>query len=213
MLGVLCDPFFSTAKNAKVFVILAAMKPQKPATPANMYFLAHLLPAHLNEPILQMKQDLQQRFGCTVGLKSPAHITLIPPFWLETDKAPQLLPDLQRLATSVAPFYLAAANFSSFGKRTLFIAVAESSPLQQLKAAADSIFTGNDFYALKMEKRPFHPHITLATRDIKPAQFDEAWAVYGGRRFDHQWQATSVSIFKHNRMHWEVAVTAALTAI
>jgi 2'-5' RNA ligase len=186
------------------------MKPQKPATPADMYFLAHLLPAHLDEHILLIKQDLQQRFGCTVGLKSPAHITLVPPFWLEKNKAPQLLPDLERLAASVTPFSLSTADFSSFGKRTFFIALAESAPLQGLKAVADAIFTGNDFYGLKKENRPFHPHITLATRDIKPAQFDEAWALYGHRLFDHHWQADSVSLLKHNRLRWEVAATAGL---
>jgi 2'-5' RNA ligase len=189
------------------------MKPQKPATPADMYFIAHLLPAPLNEQILLMKQDLQQRFGCAVGLKSPAHITLIPPFWLAPEKAPQLLHHLQQLASGVASFTLAAANFSSFGKRTLFIAVADSAALQGLKTAADNLFTGNDFYGLKKETRPFHPHITLATRDIKPAHFNEAWGLYGGRRFDHEWQANSVSILKHNRRHWEVAATADFASV
>lgn len=186
------------------------MKPQKPATLANMYFIAHVLPDDLNELILAMKKDLYRRFGCAVGLKSPAHITLVPPFWLAPEKEDGLISDVYKLARSIQPFTLSTEHFSSFGKRTLFIAVSDSSMLHQLKAAADNLFTGNERYGLKKEIRPFHPHITLATRDIKPADFHAAWALYGHRQFEYSWMADSVSLLRHNRQHWDVMETAAM---
>lgn len=182
----------------------------KPAGNANLYFIAHVLPPSINEAIQVMKEDLHQRFGCTVGLKSPAHITLVPPFWLAEEKETKLVDDLHQLAAAVAPFSLSTKNFSAFGKRTLFIAVSESKSLEQLKQAADAIFTGNHQYGLKKENRPFHPHITLATRDIKPAQFDAAWQLYGSGQFQQEWIAENVSLLKHNRKFWEVPVTAAM---
>lgn len=190
-----------------------AMRPQKPPTPANMYFIAHVLPSHLDEQILHMKKDLNQRFGCAVGLKSPAHITLVPPFWLAPDKEDRLIADVHQLANSLQPFSLSTVNFASFGKRTLFIAVNESNSLHQLKSLADDIFTGNEMYGLKKEHRPFHPHITLATRDIKPADFLAAWALYGHRQFEHGWKAEGVSLLRHNGKHWEVIETAGLNGV
>lgn len=48
----------------------------------NMYFVAIVCPGQINEKVEQFKQWMKDRFGCVVAMKSPAHITLIPPFWL-----------------------------------------------------------------------------------------------------------------------------------
>lgn len=175
-----------------------------------MYYIAHVLPSELDALILPMKEELHQRFGCAVGLKSPAHITLIPPFWLVPDKELQLLSDLESLAIASKPFALTTQNFASFAKRTLFIAVEDSQPLHQLKQAAEKLFTGNERYGIQKEQRPFHPHITLATRDIKPHQFTEAWQLYGHQKFEHHWMADTVSLLKHNGKHWDVRASAAM---
>ena len=37
--------------------------------------------------------------------------------------------------------------------------------LRSLKAAIDKFFSEKD-YKIKTESRPFHPHITIATRDL-----------------------------------------------
>lgn len=183
------------------------MKPHKPAGPVYMYYIAHVLPPQLNGPIQHIKEDLHQQFGCAVGLKSPAHITLIPPFWLAPDKEQLLLSELKKLAATAAPFALRTTGFDSFGKRTFFIALEASSALQQLKVAADDVFTGNPAFELKKEARPFHPHITLATRDIKPADFTAAWNLYHQQPVTYEWLANSVSLLRHNGKKWDVIYT------
>lgn len=175
-----------------------------------MYYVAHVLPPQLNEWILPMKQDLYQRFGCAVGLKSPAHITLIPPFWLSPAEEPQLLTHLQLLARQCTGFVLTTRHFASFAKRTLFIAVGNSPLLHQLKQAADNLFAGNQGFGIQKEQRPFHPHITIATRDIKPHQFAAAWQLYGHQTFEHRWVADTISILRHNGSHWDVWATETL---
>lgn len=186
------------------------MKPHKPAGPVNMYYIAHVLPPELNTPIQSIKEDLHQQFGCAVGLKSPAHITLIPPFWLAPDKEQLLHSELKKLAAAAVPFALRTTGFDSFGKRTFFVALQPSTALQQLKVAADDVFTGNPAFGLKKEARPFHPHITLATRDIKPSDFVAAWNLYHQQPFTQEWLANSVSLLRHNGKKWDVIFTEGL---
>ena len=54
-----------------------------------MYFVAIVLPSHLNEKLLAYKQLMLEKYNCKVALKSPAHITLVPPFWMEEEKEQQ----------------------------------------------------------------------------------------------------------------------------
>ena len=63
-----------------------------------MYFVALVLPEELNQEILKWKRYMHERFQCSVGLKSPAHITLVPPFWLDEAKENSLLADVKRIA-------------------------------------------------------------------------------------------------------------------
>jgi 2'-5' RNA ligase len=65
-----------------------------------MYFIALVLPAYLNDKILVWKNFMQERYNCKVGLKSPAHITLIPPFWMEENKEAALFYEANSLANN-----------------------------------------------------------------------------------------------------------------
>ncbi|MGZ3924768.1 MAG: hypothetical protein ACXVBJ_13435, partial [Flavisolibacter sp.] len=58
-----------------------------------MYFIAIVLPPRLNEKVLKYKTMMLEKYNCKVGLKSPAHITLVPPFWMEEEKEGRLVSD------------------------------------------------------------------------------------------------------------------------
>src|SRR5690349_4871439 len=140
----------------------------------SMYFVAVVLPKHLDEKILQHKKWMQEKYGCKVGLKSPAHITLVPPFWTPTENEDKLKKDLFGIASDVSSFTVVTNNFSAFKPRTLFVATKENGALNELKKKTDDVFQRKD-YKIKKEARPFHPHITIATRDLHKAAFAEAW--------------------------------------
>ena len=71
-----------------------------------MYFIALVLPGELNEKVLHWKNFMHDRYDCKVGLKSPAHITLIPPFWMEESSETLLLADIDALAITLSPFII-----------------------------------------------------------------------------------------------------------
>jgi 2'-5' RNA ligase len=88
-----------------------------------MYFIALVLPPDLNEMVLHWKNFMHQRYQCKVGLKSPAHITLVPPFWMEEEKEEALLQDIATIASNLYPFITQTKNISAFKPRTIFIDV------------------------------------------------------------------------------------------
>jgi 2'-5' RNA ligase len=175
-----------------------------------MYFIAVVLPAHLNEKIMAYKKEMQVKYGCKVGLKSPAHITIEPPFWMPEEKEENLVRDLQTVASSVPAFRLATANFSAFRPRTIFVALQPSDALNSLKKNADTFFRQTD-YKMKIESRPFHPHITIATRDLFKKDFAEAWPFFQNEQFQETFDATGLSLLKHNGRMWDVVFTAPFT--
>lgn len=185
----------------------AGMQESTQNKPVRMYFVAVVLPQHIDEKVLQYKRQMQALYGCKVGLKSPAHITLVPPFWMEEEKEAALRQDIEKLAQSIPAFSLATAGFSAFKPRTIFVAVEENARLQELKKSSDSFFRGKD-YKMKIENRPFHPHITIATRDLHKKDFWEAWPRFEKEALLETAEVTGLSLLRHNGRDWDVVFTA-----
>src|SRR5215204_1954875 len=149
-----------------------------------MYFVALVLPAPLNERVLYWKKLMHQQYQCKVGLKSPAHITLVPPFWMNEEKEAELLNAVDSLSRTVAPFFISTKNFSAFRPRTIFIDVEKTGSLTSLKESVDNFFSLDQSYKVKVDSRPFHPHITVATRDLFKKSFNDAWPIFEKEKFE-----------------------------
>ena len=173
----------------------------------HMYFIAIVLPHELDKKILEYKKWMADKYNCRVGLKSPAHITIISPFWMEEEKEDKLKADVNNISASSQPFLVSTNNFSAFKPRTIFIAVKENQQLKKIKKKADENFLSSD-YKIKIESRPFHPHITIATRDLHKKDFVEAWPHFENKIFIEEFKAAGLSLLKHNGRNWDVVYTA-----
>ena len=173
-----------------------------------MYFIALVLPAELNEKILHWKNFMNDRYHCKVGLKSPPHITFIPPFWMEEDRETSLLADVDSIGRTLTPFTIKTKNFSAFKPRTIFIDVEKTKDLDNLKQSVDNFFGTNSGYKIKVDARPFHPHITIATRDLFKKSFYDCWPVFEKEEFLKEWEANSLSVLRHNKKNWDVIHTS-----
>jgi 2'-5' RNA ligase len=175
-----------------LFVISLMMK---------MFFIALLLPEELNEKVLEYKKYMQERYGCSVALRSPAHITLVPPFWFDENNEPDLIQSLKNFEFG-PKFTLTTHHFSSFPPRTLFIALEPSEELNFLKERSDLHFRQSGL-SIPTDTRPFHPHITIATRDLHKKDFHESWTFFKEKKFRHSFKAERLSLMKHNGSRWE----------
>ena len=149
-----------------------------------------------------------EKYNCKVGLKSPAHITLVPPFWLEEEKEKALIEDIDVLSEQLRPFSMSTNDFSAFKPKTIFIALATNGTLGSVKKATDDFFGNNPFYNIRVDNRPFHPHITIATRDLYKKSFQEMWPWFAEKKFGEEWTAEGISILRHNKKNWDVIYTS-----
>lgn len=173
-----------------------------------MYYLAIVLPQQLNQKVLEWKNYMLRHFGCEVALKSPAHITLMPPFRIKEEKENDLIADMNQLAGGIQTFTITTDNFSSFAPRTLFIAVKHTARLAHAKKATDDFFRERSAYPMKLETRPYHPHITIANRDLHKKDFDEAWSRLEQEQFEEEWIADGISLLRLGQKKWDVIHTS-----
>lgn len=174
----------------------------------DMYFIALVAPEEINKQVLKWKQLMRDRFGCSIALRSPAHITLIPPFWLNPALEPELMQSISSFADSQHPFEIELLNFSFFKPRVIFVAVLENNRLQQLQNDLVDHLMHNDSFPVKKEERLFPPHVTIATRDLHKKTFYEAWEIFRDKKYSAEWQASGISILRHNKKNWDVVFTS-----
>jgi len=169
-----------------------------------MYFFAIVCPGELDKKVLSFKYWMKEQFGSVVALKSPAHITLIQPFWLEEDKEDALREFLQGFTSDMDELEIQLEDFSHFGKRILFVEVKENPSLEELKNQVENYFAISFADFIKKDDRPFHPHITIASRDLKPGDFDKAWLHFSKQTFQEKIYTRTISLLKLSGGKWNV---------
>ena len=169
----------------------------------SMYFLAIVCPSELDDKVQKHKQWLQKNFGCVNALKSPAHITLIPPFWWKTDEE-QMLRQWLHGFKPYDPFVIETNGIDTFGKNVLFIDVLSSTQLLAMHYAIQQHFATRSGARIKTDNRSFRPHITLATRDIKPGDMEKA-IIFLTTKISHmKFQCKGISLLKLSEGKWNV---------
>ena len=177
---------------------------------AHMYFVAVLCPPEIDREVATFKKWMKDQFLCTVALKSPAHITLVKPFWIETNWEDYLVSALEACDPGIPKFSIELKGFSHFGKRVLYVDVTPSEQLKELKKKVEDHFIRTFGDSLKREQMSFQPHITIANRDLKPSDFDKAWAHFSKNSFEASFVAERITLLKLVEGKWEVLATREL---
>jgi 2'-5' RNA ligase len=170
-----------------------------------LYFIAIVAPNDINQQVLEWKHYMQQQFNCQVALKSPAHITLVPPFSMAVAQEPELTELLDQLALQGQQFLVHCKNFDAFKPRVIFVHVQPDDRLQQLKKKVESALLQTNRFHIKKEDRPFHPHITIANRDLQKKDFNPAWQYFQHIPYEAVFEADNISLLRHNGSRWEIA--------
>jgi len=172
---------------------------------ASMYFIALVAPNEINDEVLIWKQLIKDRFGSVVALRSPAHITLVPPFWMDQPLEKQLQTVISNFSLQQNPFDVTLRDFGAFKPRVIYVDVLENNSLRMLH---DRLLQLLNTFPIEKEDRPFHPHVTIATRDLHKKSFRDAWEVFKEKKYDAPWLVNSISLLKHNQKNWDVIFTS-----
>ena len=169
-----------------------------------LYFIAVLPPEALRSRVEALKQEVKRRYGAGHALKSPAHITLQMPFRREADEEEGLCILLAQYGATRTPFALELDGFDCFAPRVLFLRVRDHEPLLPLQDQLRNVLVRSGTIADRVSEHPFHPHMTIATRDLSPEAFQRAWPEFRDRPFRAAFEVRSLFLLKHNGQHWDI---------
>src|SRR5262245_33178023 len=113
---------------------------------SKMYFIALVAPAEINRQVLAWKNFMKEHYGCMVALRSPAHITLIPPFWMEDSQEKELENAIDEFSITYSSFQIQLKNFSAFKPRVIYVSIEENENLQNLKPALENFLLSKNSF-------------------------------------------------------------------
>jgi len=175
---------------------------------ASMYFIAIVLPPSLDQEIRKWKQYMKEHFNCEVALRSPAHITLVPPFWMNDELEDKLREAISLFAQRQTSFEISLKDFAAFKPRVIYVNVLPNPSLQDLHFQLQEFLVAKISFPIKKEERPFHPHVTIATRDLHKSSFYEAWEIFKDKKYEVTSIISSISLLRHNQKNWDVVFTS-----
>ncbi|MFM2385954.1 MAG: hypothetical protein RL660_711 [Bacteroidota bacterium] len=165
-------------------------------TEKSMYYIAILCPLEIDEQMDNYKQFMRANYGCEMAGKSPAHVTLVNPFFLSEGKHKDLIEKLEAFDSIVTDVDIVVDGFNHFDNRVIFADVLGNENLTALQEQLENYLRNTGFPFIREAKKPFHPHVTIATRDIKPEHFDAAWANFEGKTFQGSFSTNSIHVMK-----------------
>jgi 2'-5' RNA ligase len=178
------------------------------------YFVAIVPPSPVYEEALNQKEYFKDQYQSKASLNSPPHITLHMPFRWKEEKESILVNRLEDFASGFRPFDIQLNNYDAFAPRVIFINVAKSPELDKLYLELKRFCKRElNLFNADYKDQPFHPHITLAFRDLKKANFEQAWQEFSQREYTRTFIVGRITLLKHNGKIWEAFKAFELPAV
>jgi 2'-5' RNA ligase len=171
--------------------------------PLKKYFIAIVIPEPLFSEIEQVKHTLLEEHGLKGALRSPAHITLHRPFEWKEEKESELLEKLKCFRFE-KDFRIELKDFASFAPRVIYANVKPQPLLFDLhtelkKFAKKELRLFNE----DEDKRGFHPHVTVAFRDLKKPKFYYLEEKFKSKKLEGSFNYQGFCLLKLSKK-WEI---------
>jgi 2'-5' RNA ligase len=170
----------------------------------SLYFIA-VIPS---EPLLGLVDELKLEFSNSYhshhALKSPPHITIIPPFTMNKKDEKNMAENLKNFTSQSDEFEVSISGFGRFKSRVIYLRILTNNILESLQnLLAEKCNTELDI-PIKSSK-PYRPHMTLAFRDLSPQMFNKAWEKYKHKTFNASFAVDRLFLLRHNGKNWDIA--------
>lgn len=165
------------------------------------YFLAIIPPEPLATEVETIKKEFIEKYRSKAALRSPPHITLHMPFQWREAKEERLFQTLVQ-TTKFEPFEIELDGFRAFPPRSIYIHPKYNESLRQMneELLQTTKLQLNLFHAV--HKNGYHPHMTVAFRDLRKPLFSEAWKEFKHREFKSRFTVNSFWLLKHDGKIW-----------
>lgn len=174
-------------------------------TEKNLYFIAIVPPEEIRSEIQQFKENIFSKYGSKASLNSPPHITLHMPFDWKPQKEQMLLDKLQSFSSSIKPCPIKLRNFNCFEPRVIYVDVETNELLTESQNQLYKFCKRElNLFNAQYKELPFHPHITIAFRDLKKPMFYKAWEEYKMKLYAKSFIFGGLTLLKHDGKQWNV---------
>ncbi|MCC7051165.1 MAG: 2'-5' RNA ligase family protein [Bacteroidia bacterium] len=169
------------------------------------YFIAIVPPEPLATDLFEIKKQFSQVYNTNGALRSPAHITLHMPFEFREDKENKIMDILTTFSAAQTCFEIQLNGYGFFEPRVVFIQIPPLIALIELQNSLTQ-HTKSTLNLLQANYRQhaFHPHLTVAFRDLKKAQFYIAKKELENKTYVASFTCNNIALLKHIRKTWEV---------
>lgn len=174
------------------------------------FFIGILPPKDLQREVTEFKKYIADTWGPLHAFKSPPHLTLHPPFAWPERRLPPLTRSLQSFAADHTSFPIQLQGFGAFPLRVIFIQVLENPLLNTLFQDLVAHLETTLSFADQRNHHPFHPHMTIAHRDVEEAVFPTMWRHFSAQSYERVFEVEALSLLESVNGRWIERETFAL---
>lgn len=179
----------------------------------NLYLIAVIPFRDLRNKVNELKRDIAMRFHSARALKVMPHITLKAPFKWPPAAHNMLLKWFVDLKLPGPSFTVLLQGFGAFNNRkspVIFIKPADNISLVLLQRELVNRLGALEPAVVQPTDKNFTPHMTIAYRNLTPANFEKAWEEYRHKEFEEQFEVNAVHLLQHNGTQWNVIASSPL---
>jgi 2'-5' RNA ligase len=166
------------------------------------YFIAIIPSEPVFSEIEKVKLEISQKYNNKSSLRSPAHITLHMPFEMKEEKENILIEKISSFKFS-SSFSVQLKDYSCFEPKVIFIDVIRNETLNTFqKELVFHVKSNLNIFNQYEDKRAYHPHVTIAFRDLKKSDFYSANEEYKTKNFSAEFKVNSFFLLKHTGKIW-----------
>jgi 2'-5' RNA ligase len=171
----------------------------------NLKLIAIVPPEPVFTDIRKEQEYIAETWGPKHALRTPPHLTIVPPLSLTSGEMGWLFGMASALAATFYPFRLELKDYNSFKPRVVFIQPIVPKELYDLYELWHQALMVKMPHVLdRYPDRPYNPHVTLAHKDVTHPQFDKIWNYYSGKKYRKSFQVDHFCILSYHEHGWEV---------
>jgi 2'-5' RNA ligase len=168
------------------------------------YFIAIVPEGEIQEKAADLKLQLKEKFNLKYALRSPAHVTLKMPFLWNEAKEDRLRSELGLFFQGQLPFRLKFKGIGKFSDRVIYMKVSENKALRRLQTELTMMCKIQLNLAQELSDYAYHPHMTIAFKDLKKGRFEEYFEFIKSKSFSRQMKVDHIALLKREDGRWAV---------
>lgn len=166
------------------------------------YFLAIVPIGEFQDQVTNLKLEIKDRFQAKYALKSPGHITVKMPFVYNEAKEEKLIGKLQSFTNDYKPMNLTIGGVKTFGNRVIYLNVDAGKDLYDFQKELKTYCKRELNLVDELSDRNFHPHMTIAFKDINKSQFQNILKFSSEYNLEHKLEVSSIMLLKRVNHSW-----------